>query len=292
MLIDLTLLLFCIFLGGVAGWVIWTARANDQLPEDELATAHKQVSVLDWVADVLAKLGIPVDPLLFLSSTTALLLGSFFLFHTAFPERLLLSAIASLGVLVLALMVGSDFLSRASRKVDSRMLDVMDLMNSALLGGMAPRQALEAAADASEGILKAEIQEIVRRLDLGLGIELAISRMRRRYRVESVRLFTQALIAKWHSGSDFSELMKAVADLTRDRLKLRQQVAGQLSGARYAAIFSGLLPYLLVPVIMWRQPDWFDAFTSHPHGPSLLVFAVLLQLFGFIWLRKTLRGRL
>lgn len=292
MLIDLTLLAFCVFLGGVAGWVVWSARTGDALPEDEFSGKDSRPSLMARFEVILDRLGLPMDPMLFLSGTTALVVGSFFVFQTIFSDRLSLSAVASLGMLVLAFMLANEFLSRASRKVDARMLDAMDLMNSALRGGMPPRQALSAAADSLEGILKSEIEEIVRRLDLGLSIEQAVSRMRRRYRVESVRLFTQALVAKWHSGSDFSELMNAVADLTRERLKLRQQVSGQLSGARYAALFSGALPYLLVPVIMWRQPDWFDAFSTHPHGLSILVFAIMLQVFGFIWLNRTLRGKI
>lgn len=244
------------------------------------------------VTQFMLRMGLRIDPRLFLGCVTVTGLAILLLFVELFPDNFALAATATAGAGGILFLALADLNAMRSRNFEAKLIESLDLMNAALLGGLPPRQALLVAADTSKGKVKAELLEIVNRLDLGLSVEASVRRMNHRYDGEGVRLFTQALIAKWHSGSDFCALLQAVSELIRDRIKLRLLVSGQLSSARYAAIFSGVLPYLLVPLFLWRQPQWFETLLAHPQGLTFLTGAALMQVFGFFWLRQILRVKL
>ncbi len=270
-----------------SAWRLWSRGNGEEVPvppTPELAP--------NPVRRLLLQLNLELDPPVFVGGLALLGIGGLAMLIELVGMSPQLAMLVAAGFLVLFVMLLHDLAGRRSRRFESQLLDALELMSAALQGGLPPRQSLRAAAQGAQGAVRAELEEIVKRLDLGLTVEQALRRMGTRYENEGVRLFSQALIAKWHSGGDFAALLKAVNELIRDRIKLRTQIEGQLSGARYAAIFSGALPYILIPLFLWRQPGWFESLFAHPRGATLLVGAGLLQLIGFLWLRRVLRVRL
>lgn len=168
-------------------------------------------------------------------------------------------------------------------------MDAIDIVQAGLRGGLNPTQALAETAAATDGPVSTEFVEIGRRLDLGFAIEDATSRMVELYDSEGVRLFTQALIASWTAGGDLATMLRSVNRVIRERVKLRLHMSGQLSGMRYSAILLAVLPYTVIPFVMWKQPVWLETLLYHPLGPKLLLSAILLQVFALFWLRRILR---
>ena len=205
------------------------------------------------------------------------------------PELPSLAGVVGVGLPALMLLVLRDAASWRCRHFETQLVDATDLMNAAVQAGLNAHGAIETASLSGPATVRKELAEVLGRLDLGLPIEQALSRMRERYDCEGTRLLTQALVVKWHDGTDFRSLLRAVSALLHERLKLRRQVESQLSGARYAALFAGALPYLLIPVFLWRQPEWLDVLLEHPQGVTLLLSAALCQVAGFVWLRRILR---
>jgi tight adherence protein B len=237
-------------------------------------------------------LNLRIEPFVFVLVTVAISCCVFFVVLELFPNALWVAVIAAVAVTIMSFFMLADISQMLRRKFEEKLVDALDLVYAAIQGGLPPRQALQVAAESSKGAVKRELNEIVARLDYGLSVEKAVERIRSRYDTEAVRLFSQALVAKWHSGSDFGLLISSVTVLVRDQIRMRIMISGQLSGARYAAIFTGALPYLLVPVFMWKQPDWFEPLSTNPNGGSYLMVAVLLQVGGYLWLRRLLRAEL
>lgn len=289
-MIELLILLLCLGFCMHSGWRLITnnrdVSENSLLEGDGKGTDRE----LSRLRRILINAGLDLNPRLFVAGLGVVALALFLCFIELFPDAYSLSAMAAGGLVVVVVLLLADFGKWRINRFEKQLIESMDLMNSALRGGLSPRQALVVAADAGKGRLASELGEVSARLDLGLPLQDAISRLTGRFDCEGVRLFTQVLIANWHSGSDFSALLTAVSKLLHSRMKLRTKVASQLSGARYAALFCGLLPYILVPFFLWKQPGWLDALTEHPYGPGVLFAAVMLQVIGFLWLRRVLRS--
>ena len=67
------------------------------------------------------------------------------------------------------------------------------------------------------------------------------------------------------------------------------RMRSELIGARLSGVVIAILPYLVIPFILWRKPEWMQELATHPMGPPLLVGAILLQIVGFVWLQRIVR---
>lgn len=207
-------------------------------------------------------------------------------------ERLILNFCCGFGVVVLWLILSGEWQQRRLRRFEIRLLDTMELMLAGLQGGMSVREALVVASASGDTAVKGEFLEISQRLRLGSDVSTALDRIRTRYPCEGVRLLARAIETHVHAGSDFEALLRAIKQVLDARIKLRESVDGQLSGSRYAAVFAGALPYLLIPLFLWREPGWLQTLVEHPRGTEMFVAAAFSQVAGFIWLRRILRVEL
>ncbi len=286
---ELALLLFCISFAAYIGYRRFSPSSVDDL--GSIASWEEEYSARppSRLKAQLDTLNLGIKPLVMVATVSAVCACIWLSILELFPQRPWVAAIAAGTVLVIILFAINDLSLWLRRRFEEQLVDALDLIHAAVVGGLAPRQALITAAKVSPKSLKKEFNDVVMRLDYGLSVHKAVEPMQRRYNTQGVRLFTQALVAKWHSGSDFGLMVKSVGDLMRDQIKLRKLIVGQLSGARYAAVLTGLLPYLLVPLFLWKQPDWFAPLYENPNGANYVLGGVVLQLLSFLWLRRLLR---
>lgn len=176
-----------------------------------------------------------------------------------------------------------------ARRFERQLSDAVDHLVSALMAGENPTGALESAAASSPRAVRAELEEVVHRLGLGMSIRRAVARMVARYDSEGVRLFTQTLMVKWQTGGDLAPVLRSVAAIMRERLRLNMRLRTELTGVQVAGVLLALLPYLVLPVFLMIRPDWPATLVEHPLGPRLLVSAIVLQVAGLLWLRRILK---
>lgn len=280
---------------GLAGYSLLRVWQSMEVAESESlfqenTTSHR--SKPSSVRQTLQTLNWRVEPLMLAAILLAVGFCVFFVFLEFFPESIALAALSGGALTLVTFFVITDASSFIRHIFEQKLIDALDLIQAAVAGGVSPQRAMQVAANASRGAVARELNEVVDRLDYGLPIEEAVERMRYRYDSEGVRLFRQALLAKWHSGTDFAPLLKSVSGLLRERVKLRIQIDGQLSGSRYAALFAGALPYLLVPLFFWKEPNWFEPLKNSENGATYLLAGILSQVVGYLWLRRILRSGL
>ena len=175
-----------------------------------------------------------------------------------------------------------------SRRFERRLIEAIDLMAGALYAGGNLTHAFKSAGAAGEEPVRSEFSEVERRLTLGMPLPRAVGHMIEAHDGEGVRLFTQTLIAKNQAGGDLAPVLRTLNETLRDRFRQQRQLQSQLAGARISAIAVALLPYLLLPVLLWMKPDWLMTLRVHPLGMPLLTFAFLLQLIGILWVWRIL----
>jgi len=186
----------------------------------------------------------------------------------------------------------AEWARRRARKFEEYLTESLDLMSGALHAGGNLTQALRAAGAASEPPVRREFDEVVRRVGLGMPLDRAFDRMVTGYPCEGVKLFSQTLIAKQQAGGNLTPVLKSLNETLRDRWRQQRQVQAQLAGARLTGIAGVLLPYVLIPILLWLEPQWFVTLRHHPLGPPVVFLAVMLQLLGMLWLWRILNREL
>ncbi|HEX6900174.1 MAG TPA: type II secretion system F family protein [Thermoanaerobaculia bacterium] len=181
---------------------------------------------------------------------------------------------------------------RRAARFESGLSDALGFMVGSLEAGENPLQAFASAAEASTGAVRKELAEVANRLRFGMSIQRALRPVVEGYDSEGVRLFAQSVAAKWQAGGDLVPILQSVARVVRERLAVRLHLRSHLAGARVVAVMIAALPYAVIPVYLWRMPSLIERLVNHPLGPSLLTFAVMLQVVGWLWLGRILRVEL
>jgi Flp pilus assembly protein TadB len=205
------------------------------------------------------------------------------------PQLPVAAVFAGLVVAMVPFSVVAAAAHHRSRRFLERLVDAIDVMCAALDGGEPPANALATAAGSAEEPARRELREAHQRLQLGFSVRRSFQRMVDRYDSEGVRLITQTLIVKWQAGGDLSPVLRSVNQVVRDRLRQDRELRTNLAGAQASAILTAILPYLLLPFFFWRRPEWFRDLVANPLGVQLLTAAILLQIAGFLWLRRLMR---
>ncbi|MEO8380627.1 MAG: type II secretion system F family protein [Acidobacteriota bacterium] len=187
------------------------------------------------------------------------------------------------------LSLTSEAARQRAWRFERRLVDAIDLMVGALSAGQTPVEAIASGAEGALEPVKSELNELASQLRASVPIERAVKRIVERYDSEGVRIFTQLLIAKWEVGGPLAPALQAVTRTMRHGLRLRGQLHTHVSGAQTAAMVVALVPYLLIAFFLWKRPDSLALVWRLPWGPQLFAGAVVLQLVGFIWLRRILR---
>lgn len=288
-LLALVFSIACFLFAGIR--VFSNVRRFDQADESiEIEFSENQD--VGFLESQLALLNLGFKPWVFLIAgvTGALLIMLGFL--EVFPNSFSMAVLSAVGGLLIYALILKDLATRAVKRFEVELSHSIDLMQASLRAGENPLGALTIAGEASKGAIQTEIKALVTRLELGMTIEHATARLETYYRTPSVKLFVKVLRVKWHQGGDLSELLATVSKINRERNRLQSKVLAQLAGARYASIFVAVLPYMVIPFFLWKNPVWLQTLTSHPLGPQLLTGAIMLQFIGLFWLRNILQVKL
>ncbi|MBA6352527.1 type II secretion system F family protein [Colwellia sp. BRX8-3] len=237
----------------------------------------------------LQTLNLNLPPALVIAGIAIVAFAIFMLLLEIFPKHIPLAAIAGMAVTVFCFNSISDMAKMKIKRVEKGLAEAMDMMKAALTSGQSPHQAIALAAQSGQGTVKHQLTEMLGRLDMGCSPEQAINHLTTKYNCIATRLFAQVIIARYQSGSDLTFMLDSVNRIVRDRQRHQLQIDTHLSGTRYAAILCGGLPYILIPILLWQQPDWFDTLLKHPSGPTYLGGALFLQFTGYLWLRRISR---
>lgn len=294
--LELGALALCCSCMLILSWRLWMRNA-DQIKTQTVAHSQGADGVKfspdsSAIRRWLLTLNIGLEPWMFVLGILMVASLAFSLVLNIFPAHIPLAAIAALGVILLLFFGLADIAAWRLRLLEVALIDALDTMRASLNAGLSARLSLLAAAQTVKAPLQNELKEIVARLDMGYCAERSVARLLSRYNAEATRLFALAWIARYQTGSDLATMLNSVARLMQERIRQRLTIAGQLSGTRYAAIFAGFLPYLLVPLFLWQEPTWFQALLNYPKGPTYLAGALTLQIVGFLWLRNVLRVEL
>jgi tight adherence protein B len=194
--------------------------------------------------------------------------------------------------IAVAWLIWSTLIEAARQRAwrfESRLVDAIDLAVGALSAGQTPTDALASSAEGAMDPVRLELRELASQLRASVPIERAVQRMVLGYDSESVRIFTQLLIAKWEVGGPLAPALQAVTKTMRHSVSLRAKLYTHVAGAQSAAIVVAILPYLLIAIFAWKRPEALAIVWALPWGPQLFVTAIFLQLAGFVWLRRILR---
>ncbi|MHB1484101.1 MAG: type II secretion system F family protein [Saccharofermentanales bacterium] len=181
-------------------------------------------------------------------------------------------------------------LKRALKKrmvlFDKQLGDALTIMGNCLRAGFSFNQAIESIAHEMPDPIAKEFTKTLREIKLGLSMEKALVNMVDRLKNNDLELIVSAVLMQRQVGGNLSEILDSISDTIKERLKLKGEIKVLTATGRTSGIVVGLLPVFLMVVLMVLNPDYVSMFFNSTIGRGLVALGVVLEITGFLIVRK------
>jgi tight adherence protein B len=172
------------------------------------------------------------------------------------------------------------------RKFEQQFPDALDMLTNALRAGMALSGAIQVVAEESPDPVAREFGILLEENRLGLDMKEALKKLGGRVDSQELRLFVTAVILQRETGGNLAEILEGTAAVIRDRFRILGDVRSMTAQARLSGFILVVLPVALAMIIMVIAPDYLRGLVADPIGRYLIVSAVLLQITGYLIMRR------
>jgi tight adherence protein B len=232
--------------------------------------------------DLVVQTGLRLDARLVIAGGFLLGIVFFLLLGFAFsfgPLTLILSAIFSLGVLMLLLV-----LIRRKRiaKFSEQLPDAIDVIVRGVRSGYPFTVALGLVAKEMNDPIGTEFGMTSDEIAFGSEFGGALDHLFQRVGHEDLLYLIMGLKIQMKTGGNLAEILSRLARLLRERAMLRLKVRAISAEGRLSAVFLTVMPFLLFGVITFLQPEYFfaEGVRNHPIVMPALILGLLMLAAG------------
>ncbi len=179
--------------------------------------------------------------------------------------------------------------SKRVARIEQQLIDFLPALASSLRSGFAFTPAVESAAQQISAPLGDELAMLLNDLSLGADSPAALRELGARVGSRDLDMVITALQVQRTTGGNLPEILDAAAAALRERERIRGDVQTFTAQQRMTglilsvyAVAVGLLLLAILPSV------WLKLFTE-PAGQIQLLIAVVLQIVGFLAIRRSLK---
>jgi len=176
--------------------------------------------------------------------------------------------------------------TRRFNQFEAALPEALDLMVSALRAGHSLVAAIRLVATESPDPVGSEFRVCFEEQNYGLELRTALENMVTRAPLQDLRIVATAILIQKESGGNLAEVLDKVAQVIRDRFRLKRQVRIHTAQGRLTGAILTLLPLVLGVALYLVNPDMMSLLWKHPMGIRLLYGAGAMTLAGGLVIRR------
>jgi tight adherence protein B len=164
--------------------------------------------------------------------------------------------------------------------------DALDILTGALRSGLALTGAIQVVAEECGDPISKEFTILFEENRLGVDMRQALKNLADRVDSKELHLFVIAVLLQRETGGNLAEILDGTAAVIRERLRILGDVRALTAQSRLSASILAVLPVALAVFILTTAPDYMDTLLREKSGRYLLGGAALLQLVGYLIMRR------
>jgi tight adherence protein B len=200
------------------------------------------------------------------------------------------AALVSLVALVLGFWLPNLYVrfkaNKRIRALESQLPGAIDHLTRAVRAGHPFSAGLKMLAEESDEPIASEFRAVFEEQRFGLPFEEALLGFGDRVDLPDVRILITAILVQKEVGGNLAEILEKVAGTMRARFTIRRQVRVFTVQGRMSGYILAALPLVVGGFILLINRDYMEPLFTHPVGKWALGLALVLQLIGFLWIRK------
>ena len=176
--------------------------------------------------------------------------------------------------------------NRRIRKFEEQFPDAIDLIARALRAGHAFTTGLSIVSEEAPQPVAGEFRLLYDQQNFGMPLGDAMKAFATRVPLLDARFFVTAVLTQRETGGNLSEILGNLANIMRERFKVKRQVQVISAHGRMTAWVLSGLPPSLAAMTMITSPQQMKTLVEDPIGINLIIAALVLQIAGTLIIKK------
>lgn len=172
------------------------------------------------------------------------------------------------------------------RAFEEQLPDAADLMGRAIRAGHPLSAGIKMVADEMRDPAASEFRRLFEEQRFGLPFEDALLAMVDRIGSVDTRILATAILIQREVGGNLAEVLDKLSHTIRTRFTFQRQLRVFTAQGRMSGYVLALLPIAVGFAIYLINPEYTMTLFEHPMGRLMVVGAAVLQIIGFLWIRK------
>ncbi|MET0396550.1 MAG: type II secretion system F family protein [Longimicrobiaceae bacterium] len=164
--------------------------------------------------------------------------------------------------------------------------EAIDLLGRALRAGHPFPSGLRMVAEEAMEPNATEFRRVFEEQRFGMPLDESLYALADRIPLVDVRIFISAVLIQREVGGNLAEILDKLSSVIRSRFTLQRQLRVITAQGRMSGYILAALPVALGFVLFVLNPEAMMLFVSHPAGRLLMLFAGMMQIVGFVWIRR------
>jgi tight adherence protein B len=173
-----------------------------------------------------------------------------------------------------------------TRKIESQLVEAIQLIANALRAGFGLMQGLETAARQVPDPLAMELKRTLRDVSLGASLEQALENLNHRIDSADLDIAVTAVLIQRQVGGNLAEILDTVANTMRERERIKGEIRTLTAQQRLTGWVIGLMPVALAVLITLMRRDYLEPLFTETLGLVMLAGAVVMQVMGLLVIKK------
>lgn len=283
-------------------------KANGSIPEDLRSEIMKETPPLDRFISRIPLLcnlernldhaGLKIKLTFFICLIAA---GSLLAFSAAYfllPKNItpnIAIMLAFLATLIVPFGAGVIINLKKSKRLvmfTEQMPDVLMMLCRSLRAGHSMTSAIELVGTEMPSPAGEIFKVAYDQQKLGLRLIDTLSNMTNRIESLDLRFFITAVSINSEIGGNLAEILEKLADTIRERIKIRRQIRVYTAQGRLSGYVLAVMPVVAFIMLNIMMPGYEQHLFTEKLGNIMLATAIVLQLFGFIVIKKIIDIRI
>lgn len=157
---------------------------------------------------------------------------------------------------------------------------------NALKAGLGFSQSVEGVVSVSKGPIQQEFDLFIREVRMGVEFSEALDKLHERMPILELNLVVSCIKISRETGGNLAENLERLADTLRRKLEMEGKIQALTSQGKAQGYVMTALPALLGLVIYQIEPEQMELLWTTWYGIGVIAVIVILQVIGFVFIRK------
>ena len=176
--------------------------------------------------------------------------------------------------------------SRRIARFEESFPEAIDMLGRAIRAGHPLSAGIQMVGQESGEAVGSEFRRLFEQQRFGVPFADALMGMVDRVDLVDVRIFATAVLVQREVGGNLAEILDNISTMIRARFKIRRQLRTYTAQGRMSGIIVGVMPFVVGVAFYALNPAYVRVLFDHPLGRFMLVFAIIMQIVGYLWIRK------